>query len=155
MNKRILIVLSVVFVAIIAMGTVSAFEIPGLGSLFGSPPDQNVTVDGETFHIPGTFKENGNVSKNTTVKDYTFFTSTDYVKGYKNDTNYLNILISEYNNTNAKDFENYMNGTSKNVNGTEGYLYNDGIGYTFTYAKGNKVISIQSDNEKLIAREIA
>lgn len=155
MNKRILIVLSVVFVAIIAMGTVSAFEIPGLGSLFGSPPDQNVTVDGETFHIPGTFKENGNVSKNTTVKDYTFFTSTDYVKGYKNDTNYLNILISEYNNTNAKDFENYMNGTSKNVNGTEGYLYNDGIGYTFTYAKGNKVISIQSDNEKLIARAIA
>ena len=155
MNKRILIVLSVVFVAIIAMGTVSAFEIPGLGSLFGSPPDQNVTVDGETFHIPGTFKENGNVSKNTTVNDYTFFTSTDYVKGYKNDTNYLNILISEYNNTNAKDFENYMNGTSKNVNGTEGYLYNDGIGYTFTYAKGNKVISIQSDNEKLIARAIA
>ena len=155
MNKKILIALSVVCVAIIAMGTVSAFEIPGLGSLFGSPPDQNVTVDGETFHIPGTFKENKNVSKNATVKDYTFFTSTSYAKGFKNDTNYLNILISEYNNTNAKDFENYLNGTSKNVNGTEGYLYHDGIGYTFTYAKGNKVISIQTDNEKLIARAIA
>ena len=155
MNKKILIALSVVFVAIIAMGTVSAFEIPGLGSLFGSPPDQNVTVDGETFHVPGTFKENTNVSKNATVKDYTFFTVTSYAKGFRNDTNYLNILISEYNNTNAKDFENYMNGTSKNVNGTDGYIYYDGIGYTFTYAKGNKVISIQTDNEKLIGRAIA
>ncbi len=155
MNKKILIALSVVFVAIIAMGTVSAFEIPGLGSLFGSPPDQNVTLDGETFHVPGTFKENTNISKNATVKDYSYFTTTDYAKGFKNDTNYLNILITEYKNTNAKDFENYMNGTSKNVNGTSGYLYYDGIGYTFTYAKENKVISIQSDNEKLIARAIA
>ena len=155
MNEKILIALSVVFVAIIAMGTVSAFEIPGLGSLFASPPDQNVTLDGETFHVPADFKENKNVSKNATVKDYTFFTSTSYAKGFKNNTNYLNILIFEYNGTDAKDFENYMNGTSKNVNGTAGYLYYDVVGYTFSYAKGNKVISIQSDNEKLIARTIA
>ena len=57
MNRKILVALSVVLLAIVAMGTASAFEFPDLGSIFGgTPPDQNVTLDGETFHIPGTFK---------------------------------------------------------------------------------------------------
>ena len=71
MNKKIVMALSLFIVAIIAMGTVSAFDlnnlIPGLGSLFGDVPDQNITLDGETFHIPGAFKENANISDNGTV----------------------------------------------------------------------------------------
>lgn len=155
MNKKIFIALSLVFVAIVAMGTVSAFEIPGLDSLFGSPPDQNVTLDGVTFQIPGTFKENPNVTKNGTVDDYTYFNCTTYVRGFTNNTNYLNILIFEYKGADAKDFVNYMDGTAKNINGTKGYEKHDSAGYTFAYVKGNKVISIQSDNENLIGRTIA
>lgn len=138
------------------MGAVSAFEFPDFGSLFGSKPDQNVTIDGITFHIPGTFEENLNVSKNVSVDDYDFFKVTNYAKGYQNNTNYINILIFEYNGTDVDtNLINYMDGTSKNINGTDGYLYFDGIGYTFSYSQGNKVISIQTDNENIIANVIA
>ena len=156
MNQKIFFALSVAVVAIVAIGTVSAFDLSDLGSLFGTPPDQNVTLDGETFHIPGTFKENENVSKNATVNDYYLFKTTEYAKGYKNDTNYINILIFDYNGTELDDnLINYNNGTAKNISGVKGFLYYDGIGYTYSYAKENKVISIQSDNEELIAPVIA
>lgn len=153
MNKKILLALSVGLVAIAAVGTVSAFD---LGSLFGAPADQTVTVDGENFTIPGTFKENMNVSDNGTANDYYIFKCTEYGKGYTNDTNYINILISDYNTTDlTEDLINYMNGTSKDISGVKGFLYNDENGYTYTFAKENKVISIQSDDEALIAPVIA
>ena len=153
MNKKILFALSVAIVAIVAMGTVSAFD---LGSLFGAPPDKNITLDGETFTIPGTFKENQNVSNNGTVKDYAFFKTTEYAKGFINDTNFINILIFDYNGTELNvDLINYNNGTPKNISGEKGFLYHDGAAYTYSYAKGNKVISIQSDKESLIGPVIA
>ena len=157
MNKKILFALTVVLVAVAAIGTVSAFDFSDLGALFGgAPPDQNVTLDGEHFKIPGTFKENKNISKNGTVNDYVAFKSTEYAIGFKNDTNYINILISDYNTTDVgKDLINYMNGTSKDVSGVQGYIYKDDVGYTYTYGKGSKVISIQSDNESLIGPVIA
>lgn len=160
MKRKILIVLSFVIVALVAMGCVSAFEIndiiPDIGSIFGSEPDQNVTIDGITFHIPGTFKENTNISKNGTVEEYYSFKTISYAKGYQNDTNYINILIFEYDGTDLdENLINYMDGTSKNINGTDGYLFYDGIGYTFSYAQDNKVVSIQTDNENIIANVIA
>ena len=48
-----------------------------------------------------------------------------------------------------------MNGTSKDINGVKGFMYSDDTGVTYTYAKDNKVISIQSDNEELIAPAMA
>lgn len=157
MNKKILFALTVVLVAVAAIGTVSAFDFSDLGALFGgAPKDQNVTLDGEHFKIPGTFKENKNISKNGTVNDYVAFKSTEYAIGFKNDTNYINITISDYNTTDVgKDLINYMNGTSKDVSGVQGYIYKDDVGYTYTYGKGSKVISIQSDNESLIGPVIA
>ena len=157
MNKKILFALTVVLVAVAAIGTVSAFDFSDLGALFGgAPKDQNVTLDGEHFKIPGTFKENKNISKNGTVNDYVAFKSTEYAIGFKNDTNYINITISDYNTTDvSKDLINYMNGTSKDVSGVQGYIYKDDVGYTYTYGKGSKVISIQSDNESLIGPVIA
>lgn len=157
MNKKILFALTVVLVAVAAIGTVSAFDFSDLGALFGgAPKDQNVTLDGEHFKIPGTFKENKNISKNGTINDYVAFKSTEYAIGFKNDTNYINITISDYNTTDVgKDLINYMNGTSKDVSGVQGYIYKDDVGYTYTYGKGSKVISIQSDNESLIGPVIA
>lgn len=157
MNKKILFALSVVVVAIVAIGTVSAFDLSDLGSLFGgAPQDQIVTIDGENFTIPGTFKENENISDNGTVNDYYLFTVSDYGKGYFNGTNYINIFVTDYNTTEIGDeLVNYMNGTSKDINGLKGYIYSDDTGVTYTFAKNNKVISIQSDNEELIAPVIA
>lgn len=154
MNKKILFVLSVAVVVIVTIGTVSAFDLSDLGSLFGFPKDQNVTIDGENFTIPGTFKDN-NISDNGTVNDYSFFKVTEYKKGYSNGTNYINILINDYNSTVRDDLVNYMNGTSKDINGIKGFLYSDNGGYTYSYAKGNKVISIQSDNQELISKVMA
>ncbi len=157
MNKKILFALSIAVVAIVAVGTVSAFDLSDLGSMFGmAPPDQTVTIDGENFTIPGTFKENENVSNNGTVNDYYLFKCTEYGQGYINDTNYINILVFDYDTSDLTDeLINYNNGISKDISGVKGYLYSDEIGYTYSYAKDNKVISIQSDNEELIAPVIA
>lgn len=156
MNKKILFALSVAVVVIVTVGTVSAFDLSDLGSLFGVQKDQVVTIDGENFTIPGTFKENGNISDNGTVNDYYLFKVADYEKGYTNGTDFINIFISEYNTTDLGDeLVNFMNGTDKNISGVKGFLYNDDSGYTYTFAKNNKVISIQSDKEDLIAPVIA
>ena len=156
MNKKILLALSVVLIAIAAVGTVSAFELPALGSLFGGPADQHITLDGENFTIPGTLEENLDNSNNGTVTDYTFFTCTQYGKGYINGTDYINIMINDYDTSDISDKQvNFMNGTAKEISGQNGYLHHDNVGYTFTFLKGNKVIVIQSNDENLIAPVIA
>ena len=156
MNKKILLALSVVLIAIAAVGTVSAFELPDLGSLFGGPADQHITIDGENFTIPGTLEENLDNSNNGTVTDYTFFTCTQYGKGYINGTDYINIMINDYDTSDISDKQvNFMNGTAKEISGQNGYLHHDNVGYTFTFLKGNKVIVIQSNDESLIAPVIA
>ena len=156
MNKKILLALSVVLIAIAAVGTVSAFELPDFGSLFGGPADQHITLDGENFTIPGTLEENLDNSNNGTVTDYTFFTCTQYGKGYINGTDYINIMINDYDTSDISDKQvNFMNGTAKEISGQNGYLHHDNVGYTFTFLKGNKVIVIQSNDENLIAPVIA
>ena len=156
MNKKILLTLSIVLVAIAAVGTVSAFELPDLGSLFGGPADQHITLDGENFTIPGTLEENLDNSNNGTVTDYTFFTCTQYGKGYINGTDYINIMINDYDTSDISDKQvNFMNGTAKEISGQNGFLHHDNVGYTFTFLKGNKVIVIQSNDENLIAPVIA
>ena len=148
--------LSVVLIAIAAVGTVSAFELPDLGSLFGGPADQHITLDGENFTIPGTLEENLDNSNNGTVTDYTFFTCTQYGKGYINGTDYINIMINDYDTSDISDKQvNFMNGTAKEISGQNGYLHHDNVGYTFTFLKGTKVIVIQSNDENLIAPVIA
>ena len=156
MKKKILLALSVVLIAIAAVGTVSAFELPDLGSLFGGPADQHITIDGENFTIPGTLEENLDNSNNGTVTDYTFFTCTQYGKGYINGTDYINIMINDYDTSDISDKQvNFMNGTAKEISGQNGFLHHDNVGYTFTFLKGNKVIVIQSNDENLIAPVIA
>ena len=104
----------------------------------------------------GTFVENEQVNNTGTVNEYYVLKCTEYAKGYVNETNYINILISDFETTDLGDeIINYMNGTSKDISGVKGYLYSDDTGYTYSYAKDNKVISIQSDNEELIAPVIA
>ena len=157
MNKKILFALTVALVAIAAVGTASAFDFSDLGSLFGAPKDQNVTIDGETFKIPAKFKEINNLSENGTVDDYGVLKTTKYVKSFSNNTNFINIHVYEVNGTNlTNDLINFNNGTSKDISGVKGYLYKDDNNtYTYTYSKGNKIIGIQSDKEALIGPVIA
>lgn len=153
MNKKILFALTIAIVAIAAVGTVSAFD---LGALFGMPADQQVTIDGENFTIPGTLKENVANSKNGTVSDYLVLNCTEYAKQYTNDTNYINITIYELNSAVGDSLTDFTNGTAKEISGVKGYLYHDDeTGYSYTFDKGNKVITIQSNDEKLIPPVIA
>ena len=147
-------------VAIVAMGTVSAFELSNflpidLGSP-GSSADQNVTIDGVTFHIPGGYKENSSFAVNGDVEDYSSFKTTTYERGYMDGSKFINIMVIEYEGIEPdENLINFMDGSSKNINGVSGYLYNDGIAYTFTYAIGNKVISVQTTDENIIGDIIA
>ena len=115
MNKKILFALTIAIVAIAAVGTVSAFD---LGALFGMPADQQVTIDGENFTIPGTLKENVANSKNGTVSDYLVFNCTEYAKQYTNDTNYINITIYELNSAVGDSLTDFT------ISKSTGYLNN-------------------------------
>ena len=154
MNRKILFALSLVIVAVMAMGAVSAGGVGGMfdfGSLFGGGEPQDVTLDGITFHIPDGYEENSALHDDGNLTDYTYFTSTSYERGYTNGDSYINVRVVEYDGTDVgEELANYMDGTSKTVNGVSGYQYYDGIAYTFTYSMGQKVITIQSDNEELI-----
>ena len=152
MNKKILFALTIAIVAIAAVGTVSAFD---LGSLFGAPADQQVTLDGEKFTSPGTFKENVNASKNGTVSDYFVFNSTEYAKQFTNGTNFINITVYDFSSDFGGNLTDFKNGTVKEISGVKGYLYHDDAGYSYTFDKGNKEIVIQSNDEKLIPPVIA
>lgn len=153
MNKKIIFALAIAIVAIAAVGTVSAFN---LGALFGAPADQQVTIDGENFTIPGTLKENVTNSKNGTVNDYFVLNSTEYAKQYTNDTNYINITVYEFTSAVGDSLTDFTNGTAKEISGVKGYLYHDDeTGYSYTFEKGNKVITVQSNDEKLIPPVIA
>lgn len=152
MNKKIIFALTIAIVAIAAIGTVSAFD---LGALFGAPADQQVTIDGENFTIPGTLTENVNNSKNGTVNDYFVFNCTEYAKQYTNDTSYINITVYELTTAVGDSLTEFTNGTAKEISGVKGYLYHDETGYSYTFDKGNKAITIQSNDEKLIPPVIA
>lgn len=160
MNKKILFALSIVLVAIMAMGAVSAGGATGalpidFGSLFGGDSGQNVTLDGVTFYIPGGYEENADLAEDGTVEDYEFFTSTAYEKGYTNGDSYINVRVVEYDGTDVdEDLTNYMDGVSKTINGIGGYQYYDGIGYTFTYSMGQKVVTVQSDDADILSEVI-
>ena len=152
MNKKIIFALTIAIVAIAAIGTVSAFD---LGALFGAPADQQVTIDGENFTIPGTLTENVNNSKNGTVNDYFVFNCTEYAKQYTNDTSYINITVYELTTAVGDSLTEFTNGTAKEISGVKGYLYHDETGYSYTFDKGNKAITRQSNDEKLIPPVIA
>lgn len=148
MNKKIIFGLSLVLVAIIAMGSASAFD---FSSLFGGE-SQTVTIDGIDFNIPAGFKEN---PKQATVNKKNEMGGINYTtngKLYEKGDTYVALLVADYGQYKVTDdIAKSVGGTPKTINNVNGYSTTDGKYKVFNYAKDDKLVVISATDENLLS----
>ena len=152
--KKSIFAISIILVAIVAIGSVSAFD---LGSLFGGSDDssqnQTVTIAGIDFNVPAGYNEDTNQSiVNQTVEE-NGFTITNNLKAFINSNNtVVAILVAEYKEFNiTDDIVGIVAGDAKTINNVSGYMKTDDNNYkVFSYIKDNKLVVISTNNENVI-----
>ncbi len=149
--KKSVFAISMVLIAIMTVGTVSAFE---LGSVLGSSDDgqnQTVTIGGIDFNIPAGFSEVVNESTvNETVNEGAMpFTNNGKVYQSKDDV--VAILVADYGDYKITDeIVGSVAGDAKTINNVSGYFKTDGAYKVFSYAKDNKLVAISTTDESVI-----
>ena len=153
MNKKILLLASIVVLAVVAIGSVSAFD---LGSLTGGDEGTTVTIGGEEFTIPAGYEENTDLAVDDNVTEYSTFTSTLNEKVFDKGDDFIIIMVSEYDGTDVDDdLINFLHGESKKINDIEGFQQNDDTTFSFSYGKDNKVITVSATQEEVLNQIIA
>jgi hypothetical protein len=156
MNKKILAILAF-FIVIVGMSTVCAFDLNDLlgggSSNNATNSSDNVTIEGVAFKIPSGFEEVLNDSSHNHTYDNPYvnftFTSKSYVNGSASG---LHISVSQANEIKANDtIAEYISlgGNKTTINGVNGYIFDDIVGYGFTYAKDGKLVVVSSDDKAL------
>lgn len=156
MNKKILAILAF-FIVIVGMSTVCAFDLNDLlgggSSNNATNSSDNVTIEGVAFKIPSGFEEVLNDSSHNHTYDNPYvnftFTSKSYVNGSASG---LDISVSQANEIKANDtIAEYISlgGNKTTINGVNGYIFDDIVGYGFTYAKDGKLVVVSSDDKAL------
>ena len=168
-NKMVILALLAVF-AIVVAGTASAFEIPFIGEIGESEP-QDITVGGIDFHIPGGYE----VNETYTVENDTTSTGGEYTvstAGYEDSSkeNAIFIMVGDYGEYNmTKEILDMMadsiNGKAKTINGHDGYLSvttaeeaddsdsyvpMDYDTYMFTYVQDGDLVIVATTNEDVL-----
>ena len=144
MNKKIILGLSLVLIAVMAIGSASAFD---FGSLFGGGSDTNqtVTIDGIDFNVPAGFVEDENQS---TVNEKNQISGVNYTtngKLYQKGETYVALLVADYGEYNVTDeIAQTVGGTPRTINNVNGYLTVNGIYKVFDYAKDGKLVVIST-----------
>jgi hypothetical protein len=149
MNKKIILGLSLVLVAVIAMGSVSAFD---LGSMLGGEENETVTIDGIDFNIPDGFTED---PKEATINETNEQSGITYItngKVYEKGSTVVALLVADYGKYKVTDeIAQSVGGDAKTINNVSGYLSTDGIYKVFNYAKDDKLVVISTTDEDAIA----
>lgn len=157
MNKRIFAILSLVILAIICMGTASAFD---LGSLFGgdnSSTGENITIDGTNYYIPAGFEEIKNESRNNHSEYINSIKVLTNGKTYANNktAEVISICIATYEGLEViDDTARDVGNEKKTIKGVDGYTYEDGNITGFVYANNGKLAIITTNNATLIDQVI-
>ena len=149
MNKKIILGLSLVLVAVIAMGSVSAFD---LGSMLGGEENETVTIDGIDFNIPDGYTED---PKEATINETNEQSGITYItngKVYEKGSTVVALLVADYGKYKVTDeIAQSVGGDAKTINNVSGYLSTDGIYKVFNYAKDDKLVVISTTDEDAIA----
>lgn len=149
--KKSIFAISVILIAIMAVGSVSAFD---LGSILGSSDDgqnQTVTIDGIDFNVPAGFSELVNESTVNETVEEGVITFTNNGKVFESKDDVVAILVADYGELKITDeIVGSVAGDAKTINNIQGYLSTDGIYKVFSYAKDNKLVVISSTDEGVI-----
>lgn len=149
MNKKIIFGVSLVLIAVMAIGSASAFD---LGSLLGSDANETVTIDGIDFNIPEGFIED---PKEATINETNEQSGITYItngKVYEKDGVIVALLVADYGEYKVTDeIAGAVGGEATTINNVDGYLSTDGIYKVFNYAKDDKLVVISANDEDVIA----
>ena len=149
MNKKIIFGASLVLIAIMAIGSASAFD---LGSLLGSDANETVTIDGIDFNIPEGFIEDPNEATINETNEQSGITYITNGKVYEKDGIIVALLVADYGEYKVTDeIAGAVGGEATTINNVSGYLSTDGIYKVFNYAKDDKLVVISANDEDIIA----
>lgn len=149
MNRKTILAISLLVIAVFAVGSVSALD---FGSILGGEENETVTIDGIDFNIPAGFTEDPSheVVNETVDEGATPFISNG--KLFEKDNTVVNILVADYGDFKVTDeVASAVGGDKTTLNNVSGYLSQQGRFYTFHYAKNNKLVVISANNEDIIA----
>ena len=149
MNKKIILGLSLVLIAVMAMGFASAFD---LGSFLGGGENQTVTIDGIDFNIPAGFKEDPKQAKVNQMNEVGGVTYTTNGKLYENGNTKVALLVADYGQHKVTDdVVKKLGGTRKTIGGVDGYIDHNGNYTVFSYAQDDKLVVISATDENVIS----
>ena len=149
MNKKIILGLSLVVIAVMAIGAVSAFD---LGSLLGGSENQTVTIDGIDFNVPEGYVEVEDQAIINETQVQGPITYTTNCKVYGKDSTEVALLVGNYGEYNVTDdVVAGLGGEAKTIKNVKGYMDHDDEYYVFSYAKDNKLAVISTNDESAIA----
>lgn len=147
LNKKILFTLSLVILAIFAIGSVSALD---LGFLSGDS-EQTVTIDGIDFKIPDGFSEDTSeevVNESNVQSGVTYFTNS---KLFEKDDKVMVLLVADYGEYKVTDdIAKEVGGDATTIGGVDGYLKEDGFFHVFNYAKDGKLVVMSTNDKDII-----
>lgn len=147
MNKKILFTLSLVILAVFAIGSVSALD---LNFLSGSS-EEIVTIDGIDFKIPDGFKEDSDeevINESNVQGGVTYLTNS---KLFEKDDTVMVILVADYGEYEVTDeIAKEVGGDATTINGVDGYLKEDNFFYVFNYAKNDKLVVLSTNDKDII-----
>ena len=149
MNKKIIFGASLVLIAIMAIGSASAFD---LGSLLGGGGNETVTIDGVDFNIPEGFTEDPDEATDNETNEQSGISYITNGKVYEKDGIYVALLVADYGEYKVTDeIAGAVGGEATTINNVSGYLSTDGAYSVFNYAKDDKLVVISANDEDVIA----
>ena len=147
MNKKAIFGISLLLIAIFAIGSASAFDV---GLMLGGG-NETVTIDGIDFNIPAGFTED---PKHETVNKTNEQSGITYVtngKLYEKDNTIVTMLVADYGKHKVTDeIAESVGGDAKTINDVNGYLAHKGKFSVFNYAKNDKLVIISTNDESVI-----
>ena len=147
MNRKILFTLSLLILAIFAIGSVSALD---FGFLSGDS-EQTVTIDGIDFKIPDGFTEDADeevINESNVQSGITYLTNS---KLFEKDDAIMVILVADYGEYKVTDdIAKEVGGDATTIEGVDGYLKEDGFFYVFDYAKNDKLVVLSTNDKDII-----
>ena len=147
MNRKILFTLSLVILAIFAIGSVSALD---FGFLSGDS-EQTVTIDGIDFKIPDGFTEDADeevINESNVQSGITYLTNSKLFEKYDA---IMVILVADYGEYKVTDdIAKEVGGDATTIEGVDGYLKEDGFFYVFDYAKNDKLVVLSTNDKDII-----
>lgn len=149
MNRKTIFGISLLLIAVFAIGSVSALD---FGSMLGGEENETVTIDGIEFNVPDGYVED---TDEATVNETNEKGAVTYItngKLYQKGNSIVNILVADYGDFKVTDeVAASAGGDAKTIKDVNGYMSQNGQFYIYNYAKDGKLVVFSSTDEDAIS----